>query len=227
MKGLVNKIFVLFLTLGLTVTLIPADIVRAEPADTGVYELKVDESKLTYLEPGKAEPWIDGKSIPSTLNDLEPGEKPKEPVEYDPVRAAEAEEWMRLHGVEGDLRGNPQEIDLDSLIDERYGAPIYVETYWDTEIGTTVTSCSYARDDTDMVQDFAEPVKDSENGGQDSAITEISGLQTEAATSSSGSGGILTKYASVTYKCTAISAVGVKNGDYSVTLKVNANGEII
>lgn len=320
MKGFLRKMMVPVLALGLTATVIPADVVWAEPVNKEAYELKVDEngmyqveideSRLTYLEPGKAEPWIDGKSIPSTLNDLKPGQKPKEPVEYDPVIAQEAEEWMQLHGVAGDLRGNPMRLDLDSLYVEGWGYPIYAETYWNTETGTTETDCTYYSDEDIEFQDSAKTMEEvAESGRQDvkeddtaaqdanmtvdtvgeentdSAIAETTAVQPDVATADSGSGtliqsgriewdsgalsfthakgkfhwdgktvtvtnpegyttnvpsgcsitnektsvgsgGVFTKYASVTYKCTAVSAVGV-GGNYSVTLKVDVNGKTI
>lgn len=306
MKGLLRKMMVPVLALGLTATVIPADVVWAEPVNKEAYELKVDEngmyqveideSRLTYLEPGKAEPWIDGKSIPSTLTgDLESGQKPDEPVEYDPVIAQEAEEWMQMHGVAGDLRGNPMRLDLDSLYLEGFGFPVYVESYWNTEIGAPETDCTYAADgdvyfdpysysvrkigetddsktgqqemkeDTAAAQDAAEPAADASVNSSGSGIRIQSGLiewgssisythakgmfhwdgKTVTVTNpegyttnvpsgcsitnektSVGSGGVFTKYASVTYKCTAVSAVGV-GGNYSVTLKVDVNGKTI
>lgn len=306
MKGLLRKMMVPVLALGLTATVIPADVVWAEPVNKEAYELKVDEngmyqveideSRLTYLEPGKAEPWIDGKSIPSTLTgDLESGQKPDEPVEYDPVIAQEAEEWMQMHGVAGDLRGNPMRLDLDSLYLEGFGFPVYVESYWNTEIGAPETDCTYAADgdvyfdpysysvrkigetddsktgqqemkeDTAAAQDAAEPAADASVNSSGSGIRIQSGLiewgssisythakgmfhwdgKTVTVTNpegyttnvpsgcsitnektSVGSGGVFTKYASVTYKCTAVSAVGV-GGNYSVALKVDVNGKTI
>lgn len=325
MKGFLRKMMVPVLALGLVATVIPADAVFAEPVNkeayelqvdkNGMYQVEVDESRLTYLEPGKAEPWIDGKSIPSTLTgDLEPGQKPDEPVEYDPVIAQQAEEWMQLHGVAGDLRGNPMRLDLDSLYVEGFGFPIYVETYWNTEIGAPETDCTYAADgdvyfdpysysvrkmgetddsktgqqemkeDVAAVQDAAEPEKACGVEKPDCSTVENSAFQPDASVASSGSGtriqsglikwgssisythakglfhwngetvtvtnpegyttnvpsgcsitnektstgsgGVLTKYASVTYKCTAVSAVGV-GGNYSVTLKVDADGNKI
>lgn len=64
MKGFLRKMMVPVLALGLTATVIPADVVWAEPVNKEAYELKVDEngmyqveideSRLTYLEPGKS-----------------------------------------------------------------------------------------------------------------------------------------------------------------------------